>query len=354
MFAVKIFFIFLACAFSSQIKRQPNAVLPKSLRSQSVSSIYNVAGMLARFSVVTASLELAPKTAFAKTYFDTDVYGDKELKIATVNKLKQKLRNSILSDISIAPFLLKLSINDALGYDFKTEEGGPDGSIQYEMEIPENEGLQQALNVINSIKKDMLRTNTVSFADVCAFAGAEVLESVGANRVTVQVGRFDAQKANVGASLVPWNNLNNVEDVLKAFSTSGLDSRETVLLLGALGEVERIVKEAAMKPVKSSEDDDDLLDDQPFVPVTFGARDAMYGAKIGNSDFGVGYLNSILKSKGNNIKELDSIGQCILSDPKLKAMAQKYGSNQAAFLKEVPEVYLKLTLLGETYTTRNS
>jgi hypothetical protein len=72
----------------------------------------------------TAAVAIASKSANAKTYFDTDVYGDKELKIATVNKMKQKLRNAILSNIAVAPYLLKLSINDALGFDVVSSEGG--------------------------------------------------------------------------------------------------------------------------------------------------------------------------------------------------------------------------------------
>ena len=122
--------------------------------------------------------------ANAKVYFDTDVYGDKELKIATVNKIKQKLRNAILQDISVAPDLLKLAINDALGYDYSTTSGGPDGSIVFEMDRVENKGLEKALAVVLQVKKDLQRTNTVSLADIVAFGGAEALETVGCGRVT--------------------------------------------------------------------------------------------------------------------------------------------------------------------------
>lgn len=37
--------------------------------------------------------------------------------IATVNKLKQKLRNAIASDLSLAVPFLRLAINDGLGFD---------------------------------------------------------------------------------------------------------------------------------------------------------------------------------------------------------------------------------------------
>lgn len=42
------------------------------------------------------------------------------MKIATINKLKQKLRDAINKDNSVAPCMLELAINDALGYNAET------------------------------------------------------------------------------------------------------------------------------------------------------------------------------------------------------------------------------------------
>ena len=50
--------------------------------------------------------------AAASVAFDPDRYGDKELKIATVNKLKQKLRNAIAGDLTLAVPFVRLAIND--------------------------------------------------------------------------------------------------------------------------------------------------------------------------------------------------------------------------------------------------
>lgn len=55
-----------------------------------------------------------------QVFIDTDLYGDKELKIATINKLKQKLRDAINKDNTVAPYMLELAINDALGYNAET------------------------------------------------------------------------------------------------------------------------------------------------------------------------------------------------------------------------------------------
>ena len=295
--------------------------------------------------------------ANAKVYFDTDTYGDKELKIATVNKMKQKLRNAILADVTLAPDLLRLAINDALTFDAATRDGGPDGSIQFEMNREQNKGLEKAAAVIQGIKKELLRTNTVSYSDLVAFGGAEALESAGCGRVIVQVGRFDAKQETDKTTglLVNWGEL-TPESTSAAFTYSGLGPREIALLLGALGEVTRVVEETQLaaakeKASKKSDDDDDFeLDDaEPFVPTTFGARDATFGARMGKADFGVKYLSQLLKSKGP-----DALGNCLVKDDKTKAFVQKYATSETAFLKDVPEAYLRMTLLGETGTNRNS
>lgn len=41
---------------------------------------------------------LAPAKASAVVQFETERYGDKELKIATVNKLRQQIRNMVSGD----------------------------------------------------------------------------------------------------------------------------------------------------------------------------------------------------------------------------------------------------------------
>ena len=120
-----------------------------------------IMSILKVISLSTIISSMNVDTSFAKVYFDTDVYGDKELKIATVNKIKQKLRNAILQDITIAPDLLKLAITDALGYEITSQDGGLDGSIVFELDKDENKALKKAVDVILSIKKDLQRTNTV-------------------------------------------------------------------------------------------------------------------------------------------------------------------------------------------------
>lgn len=244
------------------------------LRTNLLRYLKTAAGVVA---VTASSTGIITSKADAKTFFDTDVYGDKELKIATVNKLKQKLRNGILSNPSIAADLLKVSINDALGYDIESQDGGPDGSIQFEADLDHNKGLSNAISLMQDVKKQLQRTNSVSFADVCAFAGAEALETVGCGRVIVQVGRVDSKDPNLKSIGVDFQNP-ETSQVLGGFSSSGLGPKEAVVLIGALGEINRIVSEASQSTRSDETDEDDKeFEEQPFVPTTFGARDAIYG-----------------------------------------------------------------------------
>ena len=81
-------------------------------------------------SVTFSGLVLSqPSSASAAVYMDPDRYGDKELKSATVNKLRQTIRDALLQDPRLAPCLLKIAILDALTYNAATTEGGPDGAI---------------------------------------------------------------------------------------------------------------------------------------------------------------------------------------------------------------------------------
>ena len=286
------------------------------------------------------SITLGSRHANAKTFFDTDVYGDKELKIATLNKMKQKLRNAILEDPLLAPQLLELAICDALGYNFQTEDGGPDGSIKFELDREEFKDLATAANVIEKIKNELKRTNTVGFGDLVAFGGGEALESCGCPRTIIQVGRFDSKSANK-------KTFNFNTDTANAFYSAGLEPKDVALMIGALGEVKRIAQETVeYRAAKKGTDDDDEEEDnwQGNVPSTFGRRDEIYGKKLEINDFGSKSLNQALKGK------LDlKFASCLVEDPKVKAATVKYASNDKAFKEDVVTTYLKLTNLGEQY-----
>jgi len=296
------------------------------------------------------------KSVSAKTIFDTDVYGDKELKIATVNKIKQKIRNAILQTPEIAPHLLELAISDALGYDAYNGEGGQDGSILFELSA-DSQGLNKALAALKDIQKELQRTNTVAFGDLVAFGGGEALETVGCGRVIIQVGRFDAKKSNEGITPIFWEGTSGApSDVIAAFKRSGFRPQQIACLLGALGEVKRVVKEDAIATQQKSSvtEEDEDEPEEPFVPTSFGSRSEIFGARLGKADFGSKYLASLLDKKSKITAESDFFGYTLLQDDAVKTFVQKYAASDNTFIKDVTETYLALTKVGEAYTTRNS
>ena len=144
------------------------------------------------------------------------------------------------------------------------QDGGPDGSIQFESDIPGNGGLKKAIDVCKQIKKELQRTNTVSFADIVAFAGAEALESAGCARITVQIGRDDAKAANKlqfqEDKAIDWSSSElKATEIRKSFENSGLTVKELAILVGAMGELRRVVKDSVSYSKDKQDDEDDVL-----------------------------------------------------------------------------------------------
>eukprot|EP00953_Heterococcus_sp_UTEX-ZZ885_P006404 3919-Heterococcus_DN1.PRE.1 len=67
-------------------------------------------------AVSSAAVALAVAPSEATVYFEIDRYGDKELKLGTVSKIRQAWRNKMLENPELAPAILSLAITDALGY----------------------------------------------------------------------------------------------------------------------------------------------------------------------------------------------------------------------------------------------
>lgn len=300
--------------------------------------------------------QLVQAPANAKVFLDTQVYGDRELVVATINKCKQKIRNAIVESPELAGELFNVAINDALGFDVASGEGGPDGSLILDAEAKrtDNAGLLRALQEVQRIKKELQRTNALSFADVISFAGAEALEALGCPRVVVQVGRVDSTTPNTKGGIDFSNDTG--ADILNRFASSGVTKADTALLLGAVGEIRRILAEtaaAAGQKTAAVEDDDDKLDgDESFqeaVPSTFGSMAEIFGKRVGKG-FTSRYLSTVLKDKGGP----STIDRLLFDDAALRSVLSKYAGNDKAFTDALIPAYLRLSLLGAAYSTRNS
>ena len=292
-------------------------------------------------------------SASASVFTDPDRYGDKELKIATVNKIRQNVRNAINNDPDLAALFVKIAIQDALTYNPKTQEGGPDGSIVSAIlnsNIESIKGLSKAAEALNDIAKSIKRTTEITMADVVAFAGAEAIESVGGPRVVLQLGKMDPKTPQTSTN----NNLaypdlcgtSNGEQVVSAFLNTGLTEREVALLYGAIGSMEYTALDALAKKKEEEEDDEsnEMGDVAVFIPSSFGAPNEIYGKQLGVMDI------KVFKNVLADIKKGKKPVADVFTNEKVLQWAKKYADNKNGFVKDLPEAYGKLMALGQRYT----
>lgn len=299
---------------------------------------------------ITSAVVSSPTgPAQASVFTDPDRYGDKELKIATVNKVRQNVRNAILENPSLAPLFLKIAIQDGLTYDPKTQMGGPDGSIValiLSKNAPDSvSGLKEAAKKLSDIATYIKRTTEITTADVVAFAGAEAIESMGGPRVIVQLGKMDpkvAEKATGENSYPDLCGGKNGQNVVQAFLDSGLSEREVALMYGAIASMEK-----SADSYKKDDDDfeeNEMGDVDVFIPSSFGAPKEIYGKQLGKMD------NSVFTQLVADVKKGKAPIADVFTNDKVLGWANKYASSKGVFVKDLPEAYGRLMALGERYT----
>jgi len=102
--------------------------------------------------------------------FDIDRYGDKELKVATTNKLRQNIGDVLLSAPQLAPEFLRLMLADSCLYDAEDKTGGPEGSIlEHYGEVKSlTPNALRAISELNGVKKKLQRFE-ISAGDILSF-----------------------------------------------------------------------------------------------------------------------------------------------------------------------------------------
>eukprot|EP00933_Yihiella_yeosuensis_P074012 TRINITY_DN82829_c0_g1_i1.p1 TRINITY_DN82829_c0_g1~~TRINITY_DN82829_c0_g1_i1.p1 ORF type:complete len:376 (-),score=59.57 TRINITY_DN82829_c0_g1_i1:132-1259(-) len=135
---------------------------------------------------------------------------------------------SASSDPVIAPALLRLAFHDA-GTRRNRGEGGPNGSVRFELSREENEGpsLRKALEIV----RGLVEKCKVSWADAIAISGAAAVEATGGPVIDVSTGRKDTDVPD------PVDKLPNPaltgSDIRTHFEQLGMTDEELVALCGA-------------------------------------------------------------------------------------------------------------------------
>lgn len=255
------------------------------------------------------------------------------------------------------PYFFQLTLHDALTFNPETLEGGPNGSLRFELDREANQELKQAHNAIESIRN--LQRGDMSYADTCAFAGAVAVEITGGPRIVVQLGREDSSDADPEWKSGLFKPGASAEELKEAFNAAGLNgARDVVLYHGAIGSLNDIGQNrlAKIKALEADDDDDEDiedLDDVTYGKVTRANRGAVLVSSnvsqltLGGQKFSNAYLAAILKA--TDPSTLSQRDRAILGDKEMLAEIQRYAKNNSKFTNDVADLFQAVSLLGSSY-----
>ena len=288
-------------------------------------------------------------------------YGDKELLVAALNKIKQAVRNACAADASLLPSLLQLAISDALSYREADGSGGLDSSILFELDRESSAGLGGASAAIKEMTQGLKRTTQASLADVLAIAGAETIEVVGGPRIVVQLGREDAKKAEAEVGRAGWSWEKPTAAGLRGlYAGTGLSAKDAVVLCGTVGSLSSTaakVNAAKAAAAAGRVGDIDIDDDEDILGIdgdmAYGKADnnkkssklavEVRGGTIGEGKFDTSYWKNIL-AKGAVLTPLD---QMLLGDKEFRTIVEGYASGtKQNFREDLRRSYAKIQSLG--------
>mmetsp|Transcript_19656 Transcript_19656/g.59597 ORF Transcript_19656/g.59597 Transcript_19656/m.59597 type:complete len:382 (-) Transcript_19656:354-1499(-) len=350
----------------------PTREYPAQL-GQAQSSLFDRRGFFHQVGSAAAVCALSAASPSLAVSIDPDKYGDKELKIATVNKIRQNIRNECANDFSLIVPLFQLSLSDAFSYDPVKGIGGIDGSILLEMDRSSSKGLEKAAAKVRQLHSDLARTTEITYADVVAFAGAAAIEAVGGPKINVQLGRDEAKAPEPEGTRAGFSWEAPTLDSFRALTAgAGLSNAELVALIGTLGTLK-----LASQPEDSIDDEEDDGVDAAgraaAAEVGAGYGDAMYGKarasgpkvtdsdyfarqklavdvrvqRIGTQAFDTTYFVALLDKKRDT--PLSQLESDVLKDPALKKVVEEFAGSKQKFRETVRKTYRKLQLLGASY-----
>lgn len=362
-----------------------------------------VAAGIAISAAVTTTTS-SPLPANAEVFFDPAMYGDQEMRVGTVDTVRERTRRSILQKPALAPSFYQLALLDGLSFNAADSKYGPNGSVIYAVLNTKSDGnvylqnLQSAANVLIQAEKDLKKKTAVSIADCIAIAGAEAIESIGGPVLPVQLGRLEVDKSKVQISPLPLDILSgnrSPAEVRTAFKNAGLTEREMTALLGGLLTLEQVEKtrttedwKQSVKPkfvergkmgrmsdYKRLTDEDvqaalnDEYDEDPddgwYIADSFGTRDERFGQRIAKDQISEKNFNVFLKdllAKGSvpgektmaqaDVEQFGWIGEQILDpdSPVSKSWLKKYADSNLYYTKDLGTAFNAITQLGAVYT----
>jgi hypothetical protein len=349
--------------------------------------------------VGAASLGLLSSSspANAEVFFDPAMYGDQELRVGTVDSVRERTRRAILKNPKLAPVFYQLALLDGLSYDSKNNRYGPNGGVVYALFSTKDDSeyitsLRSAADVLIQAEKDLKKKTAVSIADCIAIAGAEAIESIGGPVLSVQLGRMEMDKSKIEYSPLPldiFSGKRTPADVRDAFKKAGLTDREMTALLAGLLTLQTVEKSRTtedwkqsarpkfvergkmgrMSDFKKLSDEDinnaaeaDEYDEDPddgwYIADSFGGRDDRFGQRIAKDEINEKNFNKYLKdldAVAKKNKSMDDFGWIaqVLFDPEsptTQSWLKKYADSNLSYTKDLGIAFNSLTQLGAVYT----
>ena len=156
--------------------------------------------------------------------------------------VREEVAKYLRDDPTLAGPLLRLAFHDAAtreacdddnDQDKTSFDGGPNGSIRYELGWSENRGLGRPLKVVEQLH-DMVE-GYISSADTIALAGAAAVECAGGPHIAIQLGRIDATEADAKKRRKTLRMDTDRSVVDTTLPSAALDSDGLRLYFGALG-----------------------------------------------------------------------------------------------------------------------
>lgn len=155
-------------------------------------------------------------------------------------QIRRQISHLLDQDAALAGPFVRLAFHDAVCID-GTRSGGPNASIRYELDRPENRALSKPLAALLEPKE----SSSLSLADVIALAGSEAVHHANGSLIPIRLGRVDASVPDPErVSKIPRNplltktlpNAGLGSDGLRQyFARVGLSEAEFVALSGSHG-----------------------------------------------------------------------------------------------------------------------
>lgn len=338
----------------------------------------------------------AASPANAQVFLDPGMYGDQELRVGTVDTVREKTRRAILQDPKLAPAFYSLALLDGISYNPATEKFGPNGGVIFALLNSKEDNaylseLRKAAGVLIDTEKALKKKIAVSIADCIAIAGAEAIESIGGPVLAVQLGRLEVAKKDVEISPLNLNLLSgscSPEEVRNAFKKAGLTEREMTALLGGLLTLQLVEKsrttddwKQSVKPkfvergkmgrmsdykrltdediiAAESDEYDEDPDDGWYIADSFGSRDDRFGQRIAKDEINTKNFNKYMKdlnnfsTKKSGEDEFGWVGKVILdpNSPTSQSWLKKYAESVLYYNKDLGIAFNAVTQLGAVYT----